>query len=102
MDLVIIQWWSDIRLAQGQDRTFSFSGNDIKKIWTPDTIFLNAKQSEIKNVSYILCSQFITLESQIITIKKVCQRFTSIIFSYIIGSNLLIMPNFVSRYIQKL
>ncbi|CAH3178041.1 unnamed protein product [Porites lobata] len=50
LDLVNIQWWRDIRLAQGQDRTFSFSGNDIKKIWTPDTIFLNAKQSEIKNV----------------------------------------------------
>ncbi|XP_027054636.1 gamma-aminobutyric acid receptor subunit rho-1-like [Pocillopora damicornis] len=50
LDLYFFQVWSDIRLAQGQDRNFAFSGNDIKKIWTPDTYFMNAKKTDIKNV----------------------------------------------------
>ena len=51
LDIFFIQVWNDVRLAQGQDRAFSFSGNDIKKIWTPDTYFMNAKHTEIKDVS---------------------------------------------------
>ncbi|XP_022786470.1 gamma-aminobutyric acid receptor subunit rho-2-like isoform X3 [Stylophora pistillata] len=50
LDLYFLQAWTDIRLAQGQGRNFEFSGNDIKKIWTPDTYFMNAKKTEIKNV----------------------------------------------------
>lgn len=52
LDLYFLQVWSDIRLAQGQDRNFAFSGNDIKKIWTPDTYFMNAKKTDIKNVRF--------------------------------------------------
>jgi len=55
LDLYFLQVWNDIRLAQGQDRNFSFTGNDIKNIWTPDTYFMNAKKTEIKDVSYLAC-----------------------------------------------
>lgn len=46
LDIFFLQVWKDVRLAQGQDRnlSFFFSGEDIKKIWTPDTYFMNAKQ----------------------------------------------------------
>ena len=54
LDLFVIQVWKDIRLAQGQDRTFSFGGDDVNKIWTPDTYFMNSKESGIKNVSCII------------------------------------------------
>ncbi|XP_078350913.1 gamma-aminobutyric acid receptor subunit rho-1-like [Oculina patagonica] len=50
LDLYFLQVWTDIRFAQGQSRVFSLSGNDIKKVWTPDTYFMNAKKTEIKDV----------------------------------------------------
>jgi len=46
--------WNDTRLAQGQERILSLSGNDIKNVWTPDTYFMNAKKTEIKDVSSLL------------------------------------------------
>lgn len=58
LDLYFLQLWNDIRLAQGQDRRFSFSGNDIKKFWTPDTYFMNAKKTEIKDVSFVVINRF--------------------------------------------
>ncbi|XP_020620040.1 gamma-aminobutyric acid receptor subunit rho-1-like [Orbicella faveolata] len=50
LDLYFWQVWNDTRLAQGQERFLSLSGNDIKKVWTPDTYFMNAKKTEIKDV----------------------------------------------------
>ena len=39
LDIYLFQAWDDVRLAhdQEQERQFYLSGNDIKKIWTPDT-----------------------------------------------------------------
>lgn len=54
LDLYFWQVWNDTRLAQGQEKFLSLSGNDIKKVWTPDTYFMNAKKTEIKDVSSLL------------------------------------------------
>ena len=58
LDLYFLQVWTDIRLAHGQNRAFSLSGNDIRKVWTPDTYFMNAKKTEIKDVSSLFCCLF--------------------------------------------
>ncbi|XP_029180390.1 gamma-aminobutyric acid receptor subunit rho-2-like isoform X3 [Acropora millepora] len=52
LDIYLFQVWDDVRLAQDQEqeRRFYLSGKDIKKIWTPDTYFMNAKQTDIKDV----------------------------------------------------
>lgn len=60
LDIYLFQVWDDVRLAQDQEqeRQFYLSGNDIKKIWTPDTYFMNAKQTDIKDVSFNIVTIF--------------------------------------------
>lgn len=60
LDIYLFQVWDDVRLAhdQEQERQFYLSGNDIKKIWTPDTYFMNAKQTDIKDVSFNIVTIF--------------------------------------------
>ncbi|KAJ7383321.1 hypothetical protein OS493_028866 [Desmophyllum pertusum] len=70
LDLYFLQLWNDIRLAQGQDRRFSFSGNDIKKFWTPDTYFMNAKKTEIKDVMKDNQMVFIMPNGQVVQMSR--------------------------------
>ncbi|XP_015753187.1 PREDICTED: gamma-aminobutyric acid receptor subunit gamma-4-like isoform X2 [Acropora digitifera] len=73
LDIYLFQAWDDVRLAhdQEQERQFYLSGNDIKKIWTPDTYFMNAKQTDIKDVVkenqmvYIMASGLVVHSSRI-------------------------------------
>ena len=60
LDIYLFQVWDDVRLVhdQEQERRFYLSGNDIKKIWTPDTYFMNAKQTDIKDVSFNIVTIF--------------------------------------------
>ena len=60
LDIYLFQVWDDVRLAHDKERErqFYLSGNDIKKIWTPDTYFMNAKQTDIKDVSFNIVTIF--------------------------------------------